>query len=80
MTIIFTRIILNCSIWRKAQVNVGCHTDKQYCPATDLFLVKMHVNMQNWSVPYQSQMCSPFLESFQNNLEKMEIQGTILFS
>lgn len=30
-------------------------------PITDLFLVKMHVNMQNRSVPYQSQMCSPFL-------------------
>lgn len=39
---------------KKYQVNVGCHTNKQCCPITALFLVKMHVNMQNRSVSYQS--------------------------
>lgn len=48
-------------------------------PILDLFLVKTHVNMQNRSVPYQSQMHSPFLEVSQNNQQKTEFKGLFCF-
>lgn len=48
-------------------------------PVHDLFLVKMHVSMQNRSAPYQNRMHLPFLEGLKNNLQENGIQREIRF-